>query len=513
MVLYQRREWALFAVALFSVALMSICTEKRALSIAAAVLDRQDETKRANITSGGPRVSLPIPSDTREFPTLNGDKVVEPDAEKETAESEAREMPTGLDRKVVMPEAEDSPAKEPETEKENREALEPDTPSDSETQGTAASQEEAKEVAGDARAIKTQGAAKLVVPSKDEGAKDSTNVKLGSVLYVPFFGPCNQLVNALTASWIASLVPGSRVKVLNVKRHFSEQKKTNVTQDDVGFAFSKEDVFSDAVLSQSNFSIDRLTHLVGTGQPRSTLLSDLINSKGEFARRYFMHFQEMHGLPDDLPVDVFVCKRNENKIECYKRALKKGRNVLVAHFNECLLRPMSIGKPECESLYNFMKGDILRNPPLPSGTPQFEASIQLRFKDFRSGLGMQQNFKDVHYASQYLHYNENFTTSQLIDTLLEVYRGNIYITFPPTRKLDEYIATKTKGEKRIYTPQDFDADMLLDQTLAASATTFISDSHSTYSVIMDARRPLNSSIVSIDKWITMHSNATWVGDA
>jgi 7-keto-8-aminopelargonate synthetase-like enzyme len=88
---------------------------------------------------------------------------------------------------------------------------------------------------------------------------------------------------------------------------------------------------------------------------------------------------------------------------------------------------------------------------------------------------MQQNFKDVHCASQY--------------------RGKIYIAFPPTKQLDENIATKIKGETRIYTPHDFDADMLLDQTLAASATTFISDSHSTYSVIMDARRPLNSSIV------------------
>ena len=145
-----------------------------------------------------------------------------------------------------------------------------------------------------------------------------------------------------------------------------------------------------------------------------------------------MFFQEMHGLPDALPLDVFVCKRNQNKIECYKRALKKGRNVLVAHINDCQLRPMSIGKPECESLYNFMKGDILRNPALPSGTPQLEASIQLRFKDFRSRLGMQQNFKDVYYVSQYLHYKENFTTSQLIDAL--------------SKQLDEYIATKTKRE-------------------------------------------------------------------
>jgi hypothetical protein len=371
----------------------------------------------------------------------------------------------------------------------------------------------------EAPTIKTDNAAKANdVATKDETkeeANDSAIVKRGSIVYVPFFGPCNQLVNAVTAVWLATLVPGSRVKVLSVKRHFLDRKGTNVTRRELNLTFSKEDVFTDVVLSKGNFVIDRLTHLVRIGQPTTMSLAEFINSKGEDAKiqRQFKLFQELHNLPDDLPVDFFLCDGNESKVRCYQRALQRGRNVLVAEFNECSLRPLSVGKLECEPLYNFMKQGILRNPPLPSGVPQFEASIQLRLTDFRRGFQLHDNFKDVHYQSQTLRYEGNFTTSQLIDALLEVYAGKIYVTFPPTKKLTEYISMKNTGDKRLYTPQDFHADMLLDQTLGASATTFISDSHSTYSVMMDARRPVNSSVVTIDKWITMHSYASWVGTA
>jgi hypothetical protein len=67
---------------------------------------------------------------------------------------------------------------------------------------------------------KTDKAAKNAndVAPKDktkEEADNSAIVKRGSVVYVPFFGPCNQLVNTETAVWLASLVPGLRLKVLS----------------------------------------------------------------------------------------------------------------------------------------------------------------------------------------------------------------------------------------------------------------------------------------------------------
>lgn len=79
------------------------------------------------------------------------------------------------------------------------------------------------------------------------------------------------------------------------------------------FTFSKEDVFLDSVLSV----IDCLTYLVSrTGQPRTMLLSDFSinsNSKSIVIEQQFMHFQELHSLPDDLLVCFFICMLGEQE--------------------------------------------------------------------------------------------------------------------------------------------------------------------------------------------------------
>jgi len=334
----------------------------------------------------------------------------------------------------------------------------------------------------------------------------------GRLWAVPYYGPCNIILQQLTMMYLADLVKCKpEVVLFDVGRHFLDESSNRT------FIATLEELYDASSFGQTSF---RPEHPIGDLDiiEKTNSQKVQLRSMKKYQRmmpilnRTILHAAKQHVFNGTVALS-----------EQIETVSGPGREFFKVGWDPCQLTPS--GAPKCSDkeqtwLFSELFGDtspFVRIENVQPEPPQFVMSAQIRVLDdlWRTDDVMDKKVN----ASQLLWGCEKqpidgvpfFSLKDLLNSLITAFSpGPIYLSAPPVwhfwEEVDEFnrqSMAKT-GRMLVYNVSSFHSfapEMLLDHQLLASASTFVYDDRSTYSLAAMVRRHGTAGALSMTDFI------------